>query len=82
MSWHASRYHGHRERPADSDSTHHRKPRSIGGGNDDRNLSSLSVSKHRAWHTITQNWDVYRIARELNERYIDPDYELVVFKKV
>ena len=59
-------------------SRHHRKPRSLGGGNEDRNISLLPRVKHAAWHTLFQNWDAYRIAEEVNEMYLDPAYKMVV----
>ena len=81
MSWTARRFHGQLRPLRDSDSTHHRRPRSIGGTSDERNLSELSVSKHRAWHTLFQNWGVERIAAEINERYLDPDWMLIVAQR-
>ena len=64
-----------------SKSTHHRKPRSIGGTEEERNRSELPISRHRAWHTLFQNWTPQRIAREITDRYLDPDYKMVVVKK-
>ena len=86
MSWHAKRYDSER-RPDGTiprwrpESTHHRKPTSIGGTNKDSNLSELSVSKHRAWHTLFQNWTPVRIAQDINDRYLDPEWELVSVKR-
>lgn len=62
-------------------STHHKLPRSLGGGNDERNLVELSVKKHQAWHTLFQNYSADKIAAEINQRYIDPDYHLVAVKR-
>lgn len=82
MSWKASRFkskrfHTYRE----AVSTHHRKPRSLGGSGGERNLSELSRSRHAAWHALFQNWSAERIAEEINTRYLDPDYEFVVVKR-
>ena len=86
MSWQAKRFDS--QRNADGvvprwrpESTHHRKPTSIGGTNQDSNLSELSVSKHRAWHTLFQNWTPLRIVQDINERYLDPDFTFVVIQK-
>ena len=64
-----------------SSSTHHRKPRSIGGTNDDENLSKLPATQHQAWHTLFKNWDAIRIAQAINEYYLDPDYIFVVERR-
>jgi len=83
MSWAAKRYENtSRQECRVADSTHHRKPRSIGGTNEDRNISELSVSRHRAWHILFQNWPAQRIADEINARYLDPDFEMVVWRKM
>jgi hypothetical protein len=58
--------------------THHRLPRSIGGNSDDSNLSELPCSCHRAWHVLFQNWTAERIAHEINARYLDPAYKMIV----
>ena len=63
-------------------STHHRKPTSIGGSDDSRNKIELPTKRHEAWHTLFQNWSADRIAAEINDRYIDPDYQLVVVKRI
>ncbi len=81
MSWTANRFHGNPKPYKDSDSTHHRKPRSLGGHSDERNLSELSTSKHRSWHTLFQNWTPERIAQEISERYLDPDFMMIVVKR-
>lgn len=60
---------------------HHRKPTSIGGGNDDRNMSHVSASKHQAWHTLFANKNVYEIADIINEKWLDNDYLLTVVRK-
>jgi hypothetical protein len=82
MSWKAKRFNGQHNKPyREATSSHHRKPRSQGGNGDDRNLSDLPRSRHAAWHTLFQNWIPERIADEINRRYLDPDYELVVVRR-
>lgn len=60
---------------------HHRKPRSLFGDSSDRNMSHVSISKHRAWHTLFSNFTPETIARIINEKYLDPDFEFVVQRK-
>jgi hypothetical protein len=62
-------------------STHHRKPRSIGGKNDPRNVILLPFAKHEAWHLLFANFTPEQIAEEINRLYLDPDYELIARKK-
>lgn len=82
MSWNAKRFalvrraRGIRDRETD----HHRKPTSLGGGEGD-NISHLPRSKHMAWHVLFQNWDPIRIAQEINDKYLDPEYEFHVVHK-
>lgn len=63
-------------------SEHHRLPKSLGGGNESRNISHLPVNRHQAWHTLFQNFSADRIAAEINDRYLDPDYQLVVVRRI
>ena len=60
---------------------HHRKPSSIGGTSDQRNISILPKSKHTSWHYLFGNLTAERIVEEINRQYIDPDYELIVVRK-
>ena len=62
-------------------SIHHRKPTSIGGGNDERNLSEIPRRKHEAWHILFFNASPELIAWIINKHYLDPDYEMVVRKR-
>lgn len=79
MSWHASRFrnNGYKEQTT----THHRKPRSLGGTSGRKNLSELPKSRHYAWHVLFSNFTPERIAEEINRRYIDPEYQFVVIKR-
>jgi len=61
---------------------HHRKPTSIGGSKRDRrNHSYVQHIKHCAWHTLFSNHTAETIIRIINEKYIDPDYEVVCRKR-
>ncbi|MGA7523906.1 MAG: hypothetical protein WBW84_15750 [Acidobacteriaceae bacterium] len=60
---------------------HHRKPRSLGGTGEEKNISRLPPKKHAAWHILFCNWTAERIAEEINRWYGDPDYEFIVVRK-
>lgn len=62
-------------------SKHHRKPRSIGGENEERNISRVSTLEHRAWHSLFHNFTPEKICEIINEVWIDPDYEVLCRKK-
>ena len=83
MSYRAKRYKAISKRVShqrDAMSKHHRKPQSLGGGNGN-NVSELPRSKHEAWHTLFRDFSPERIAEEINERYLDPDWEFVAVKR-
>lgn len=60
---------------------HHRRPSSIGGDGSPENISRVDPAKHRAYHVLFKNWEVSLIAEELNRKWIDTTYELVVVKR-
>lgn len=60
---------------------HHRKPRSIGGDNSNRNISMVNQKMHRAWHTLFKNKTAYEIAELINEFWLDPDYKFISIPK-
>ena len=62
-------------------SWHHRKPRSLGGPSEARNMAELPIEKHNAWHTLFWNLQPPVIAQIINRFYLDPDYEFVVVRK-
>ena len=59
---------------------HHRRPRSMGGDNSDRNISIVNAKQHRAYHVLFFNKDPIEIARLLNEYWIDPDWHFIAVK--
>ena len=61
-------------------SIHHRKPRSIGGENSDRNLITIQDNFHKAWHVLFKNYSPDKICKIINKYYLDPDFYLVVKK--
>ena len=62
-------------------SLHHKKPQSLGGTDEPRNLSRLPISRHQAWHVLFSNFTPERIAQEINKRYLDPDFEFIVIER-
>lgn len=60
---------------------HHRKPKSQGGRATRENISRIPEKKHRAWHILFADWPVHKIADEINARFIDPDFQLIVVRK-
>ena len=60
---------------------HHRNPKSLGGDDTDRNISSVAQHYHRAYHLLFSNGTPYDVASILNAVWISPDYELVVRRK-
>ena len=64
-----------------TNSRHHRRPRSIGGGDGGRNISRVPENKHRAWHLLFGNMEAEAIAREINVHWLDPDYHFVAIKE-
>ena len=62
-------------------SRHHRLPRSIGGTDDERNISLVPRYLHEAWHSLFSNHSSETIAAIINERWLDPDYRFVVERK-
>ena len=68
------------ERSREAKSRHHRRPRFLGGTSDERNITILPTNKHRAWHLLFRDFSPERIAQEINERFLDPDFEMVVVR--
>jgi hypothetical protein len=60
---------------------HHRRPVKLGGLSDQRNLSRIPESKHRAWHLLFGHMNPYTIAKTINDVFLDPDFEFVVQRK-
>jgi len=63
-------------------SRHHRKPKSLGGNGYPRNISTVNATDHMAWHRLFKNGTPYEIATKINEVWLDPDYILVVQRRV
>lgn len=62
-------------------SHHHRKPRSLGGLSTPENISRVDEVQHRAWHTLFCNMTPEKIAKKINAKWLDPEYEFIVRRK-
>jgi hypothetical protein len=60
---------------------HHRKPKSLGGTGEPRNIIWLPTKKHDAFHLLFANKTPQEIADEISTFYLDPDFELVARRK-
>ena len=56
---------------------HHRKPKSLGGGNEDRNIALIPRKFHEAYHLLFANGSPEEVCDVLNKYFIDPDFILV-----
>lgn len=60
---------------------HHRRPRSRGGDNSEKNISLVPCNQHEAYHLLFANYLPEKIAEILNDKWIDPDYMFIVVKR-
>jgi hypothetical protein len=60
---------------------HHRKPKSLGGKDSQKNISRLPTIKHLAWHVLFENWPPERIVEEINNVYLDPAFRFVLERR-
>lgn len=60
---------------------HHRRPTSIGGTDEDYNISMIPEKHHQAWHTLFGNMTPFQIAEEINAKYLDMKYVLEVNRR-
>ena len=60
---------------------HHRMPKSLGGSDEDSNISSVTIVKHQAYHLLFSNGTPYDIASILNNIWIPSNYELIVRRR-
>jgi len=52
--------------PGRSYTRHHRDPESLGGSDDDRNISIVLKTEHKAWHCLFDNLPVSEVLRLFN----------------
>jgi hypothetical protein len=58
-------------------SRHHRKPQSLGGGNEDENISVVPCYQHQAWHDLFSNFDPETIAKIINQKWLDTSFKFM-----
>lgn len=63
------------------DSRHHRKPRSLNGGDEPRNISMVSEKEHQAWHCIAVNYTPEKIAQIISDVWLDPDWKMIAVRR-
>ena len=80
MSKRKRRKYSHRKSPQGKN-RHHRKPKSRGGGNGDRNISVVPIAQHQAWHTMFANMEPWDIAERINQVWLDPGYRFIVERR-
>ena len=59
---------------------HHRRPRSVGGTNTPSNISYVPSKKHKFYHTIFGDLNIYQIADKINAYFRPPIGFLVSVK--
>ena len=60
---------------------HHRRPRSRGGTDHQRNLSLVPKDLHTCWHKLFDNHRPETIAAIISDLWLDPDWELIAVRK-
>ena len=58
-------------------SRHHKKPRSLQGKTNHRNVILIKDNLHRSWHVLFGNMSAPEIANLITSVYLDPDYRMV-----
>lgn len=72
---------GRRERHHNKLTTHHRRPRSRGGKNNEENLVRVNAKQHDSWHRLFSNLNPFYIAKIINNIWIDYRYGMVVVRR-
>lgn len=60
---------------------HHRLPKSLGGQGIHKNISWVPQKLHEAFHLVFGASSAEKIAAELNENWVDPNYVMVAVPK-
>jgi hypothetical protein len=60
---------------------HHRYPKHLGGKSIPGNISFVPKKLHQAFHLVFGASSAEKIAQELNENWIDPEYVMVAVPK-
>lgn len=59
---------------------HHRKPKSLGGVKNSRNMSMIAEHYHNAWHLLHAGDNPYKIVKHINAFFLDFDYKMYVIR--
>ena len=65
-----------RERGERLMSRHHRLPKSLGGGESDRNISIVEDRKHRGWHLAFDTKSPCELARDIMQKWIPHNFTM------
>jgi hypothetical protein len=60
---------------------HHRLPRKLGGESTRENISFVPEKLHQAFHLLFGANSAEKIAQELNDNWVDPNYVMVAVPK-
>jgi len=60
---------------------HHRRPRCRGGSNEDINISHVTNGEHDAYHYLFGVDHPREVAKQLSDRWLDPDYYLIAIRR-
>jgi len=56
---------------------HHRKPKSLKGKTNKRNLSLVSKTQHSAWHALFDNKTPQEICKIIDDVWLDPSFRFI-----
>jgi len=59
---------------------HHRRAKSLGGRGNRENISRVKDNAHQAFHLLFGNGNPVQIAKELNEKWVDKRYRVVIVR--
>jgi hypothetical protein len=62
-------------------SNHHRKCSSNGGSDAEYNISHPKQHRHELWHALFRNYEPEKIVEEINEIWIDSEYEVILVRR-
>ncbi len=61
---------------------HHRRPKAQNGTDEEDNIIYLPRAEHQAWSTLFKGYQSpIEIARQISERYLDPNWQLIAIRK-
>jgi len=63
------------------DSRHHRCPKSLGGGDEPKNISMVSEKAHQSWHYLAVNYTPEQIAKIITDVWLDPAWKMIAVRR-